>query len=381
MDLRSIYITNGVGIFLLLMLRYASRTKLLRHRAEDRIYTVMVLGVMLGCFTEAFSYTLDGRVFPGAILMNHAANTYLFSVNLLLPFCLLVYVDLVIYGDTGRIWQHYKPQIIVGLFMLSLNLVNFFFPVNYVITAQNVYERRPVSYAYYAVILYYCLTALIVTRKYERQNGARAFFNINMFLIPILIGAGLQFMFYGLSIAWLAAALGLVGLFMMQQNELAYVDSLVDTYNRQYLTHIVSAWTARSVDFSGAMLDIDHFKAINDVYGHSEGDYALKTVTDILKKARRNQEWVFRFAGDEFIVLKEAGFPEDLEAYMGEVKRLLEEYNRDEHAYRIELSYGICAFDGAGIDTFMKSMDERMYQMKAEHHRRSLENPRIEKSA
>ena len=74
---------------------------------------------------------------------------------------------------------------------------------------------------------------MFVTRRFEKENGARTFFNVKMFLLPILIGAGLQFAFYGLSLAWLSAALGLVGLYMMQQNEVAYLDALAGTYNRQ----------------------------------------------------------------------------------------------------------------------------------------------------
>ena len=47
MDMRSIYIANGVDIFILLMLQYTSRTKIQRSRPEDRIYSFMVIGVML----------------------------------------------------------------------------------------------------------------------------------------------------------------------------------------------------------------------------------------------------------------------------------------------------------------------------------------------
>ena len=278
MDLRSIFVANATGIFILVMLLYVSRTKILRHRTEDRLYSYMVIGVMLACFMEAFSYLLDGRVFPGSRLLNYAANTYLYSVNTLLPFIVLVYVDLGLYGDIRRIWKHYKPQVIVGCIMLSATIINFFIPICYFINDQNVYERRPFSYVYYIVILYFCLTSLVLTKHYERENGAKTFFSISMFLVPILVGAGLQFMFYGLSLAWLSAAIGLIGLFMMQQNEMAYIDSLSDTYNRQYLNHILSAWITRGYSVSGIMLGIDRFKYINDNFGHSEGDLALKTV-------------------------------------------------------------------------------------------------------
>lgn len=370
MDLSSIYVANGTGIFILLILLYASRDKTRRNNLEDKLHSFMVIGVMVACFMEAFSYTVDGKTFPGARFLNYVANTYLYSVNLLLPFCVLTYVDLGLYGDVKRIWQNYKPQIFIGAFMFLINIVNFFVPISYYITPENVYERRLLSYFYYVVILYYCITGLFVATRYEKENGARAFFNFRMFLLPVLLGAGLQFLFYGLSLAWLAAAVGLVGLFMMQQNEMAYQDSLTDTYNRQYLNHILSAWISRKRKFTGIMLDIDRFKYINDTFGHSEGDNALKTVAALLKQSRLDKEWVFRFAGDEFIILKLTDDPDGLMEYLVELNRQLTDYNREEHRYQLSLSFGMSAFDHGNIDSFMREMDEKMYEMKESHHHR-----------
>ena len=370
MDLRSIYVSNSIGVVILLILWYVSRTKISGRRLEDRIRFFMVFGVMLGCVMEMFSYTIDGKVFPGARLLNYIANTYLFTVNLLLPFSLLVYVDLGLYGDLSRIRKKYKPQITVCIVMLAATILNLFVPISYVITEQNTYVRRPFSYVYYFVILYYCISAIFLTRRYEKGNGAKTFFNVNLFLLPILIGAGLQFLFYGLSLAWLAASIGLMGLFMMQQNELAYLDALTDTYNRQYLNHILAAWIKRGNGIAGAMLDMDDFKRINDRFGHSEGDSALQAVADILKRSRVEHEWVFRFAGDEFIVLRMTRDPGDLTAYFDEVERRLAAYNSEGRPYKISLSYGTSYLDGADVDAFMKDMDEKMYAMKERHHAR-----------
>ena len=370
MDLRSIYIANGIGVILLLMLWYTSRARIVRRRTEDRIYAFLVFGVMIACFMEAFSYTIDGKLFPGARILNYIANIYLYSVNLLLPFSVLVYVDLGLYGDMKRIWKRYKPQIIIGIFMFSMTILNFFVPISYVITEQNVYERRPFSYVYYFVIFYYIISSFALTRRYEKENGAKTFFSIHMFLMPILIGAGLQFMFYGLSLAWLSAAVGLVGLYMMQQNEMSYVDALTDTYNRQYMNLIMTSWIRRGKRFSGAMLDMDDFKKINDVFGHTEGDNALKTVSDILKSAKKNNELIFRFAGDEFVVLKMSSSPhDDLSSYIKELNNQLELFNLGDHPYRLALSYGVSTFaDHGTIDSFMRELDSRMYEMKAQHH-------------
>lgn len=368
LDLRSIYIANGIGIFILLLLFYTSRTKIARNRTEDKIYTFMIFGVMMACFMEVASYTLDGKVFPGARILNYIANSYLYSVNLLLPFAVLVYVDLGLYGNIRRIWKHYKPQIFIGIAMYIATFINFFIPISYYITEDNVYERRPFSYVYYIVIFFYCFTAMFVTRRFEKENGARTFFNVKLFLFPILIGAGLQFAFYGLSLAWLSASLGLVGLYMMQQNDIAYLDALAGTYNRQYLNYILSAWITHERTFTGVMLDVDHFKYINDEFGHSEGDHALQTVADILKKSCGDHEWVFRFAGDEFIILKMSDSAGALAPYMEHVGSRLEEYNHGDHPYKLELSFGTSFFNQGSIDSFMKEMDENMYKMKEEHH-------------
>lgn len=373
MDLRSIFVTNGVGIFILLMLYYVSRTRILRRRTEDRLYSFMIFGVMLGSFMEALSYALDGRVFPGSIALNYLANTYLFSFNLILPFCVLMYTDLGLYGDMKRIWKEYKPQIAVGAVLLTATLVNLFYPFVYHISEDNVYTRRPFGYVYYAVILYYLITAIVVTKRYEKEHGARTFFNINMFLVPILVGAGLQFAFYGLSVAWLASAIGLTGLYMMQQNETAYIDPLLEMYNRRYLDYILSSWISRGYSFTGMMIDIDGFKSINDSFGHSEGDRALMHIADILKKSAAGNEIPFRFAGDEFIVLHRMADKQDLSGYIAKMEQNLEKFNagRAGDEYRLGISYGISTFHPGedSVDTFMKELDDRMYEMKAEHHK------------
>ncbi len=368
MDLRSIYISNGTGIFVLLMLFYVSRTKILGNRVEDKVFTTMLVGIMVACCMEALSYTIDGKNFVGARLVNYVANTYLYTANLLMTFSVVVYVDLSLYGDTSRIVRCYKPQIVIGIGMLSMNIVNFFVPVTFIITESNVYGRLPFGYVCYFVILYYCLTALMLTRRYEKENGAKAFLSIGMFLVPIFMGAGLQSMFYGLSLAWLSAAVGLTGLFMMQQNELAYIDSLANVYNRQYLNHILSAWVNRGNGFVGVMVDVDRFKSINDTFGHSEGDAALKVVSDVLKRARMDNEWVFRFAGDEFVVLRMTEDRDGLVPYLDHVEKILAGENNGDRSYQISLSYGMAYCDNGDIDEFMRVMDKNMYVMKESHH-------------
>lgn len=367
MNLRSVIIPNAVSVALLVILLFVARFKIVRDRTAGKVFSFIVYGVMLGSVVEALSYVLDGNLFPGARILNYAGNTILYTANMLLPFLLLVYVDLSLYGKMDRIKKRYKVQIIIGAIMVLVNLINYFVPVTYTITAANVYERRPFSYAYYVVIVYYFISIFALLRRFKKENGARIFINFWMFLVPVIIGTGLQFLFYGLSLAWLSSAIGLVGLFMMQQNEMAFIDPLVGIYNRQYLDHNLSAWISRGRTFVGVMMDLDKFKSINDTFGHSEGDKALKQLTEILRGAATDGERLFRFAGDEFIVLKLSDGVDGLDDFMQRVRKSIAAFNAQRRPYMFSISYGTAFFDGGDADLFLKKLDERMYQMKESH--------------
>ena len=83
---------------------------------------------------------------------------------------------------------------------------------------------------------------------------------------------------------------------------------------------------------------------------------------------------MFRFAGDEFIVLKLTSDPDGLRGYMDEVNTRLQAYNQADRPYPIALSYGMGFFDSGSIDTFMKNLDEKMYAMKTRHHQEDDSN-------
>lgn len=82
----------------------------------------------------------------------------------------------------------------------------------------------------------------------------------------------------------------------------AYIDKLTGVYNRNYLQEF-----GNFINLNGyilATLDIDHFKAVNDSYGHLFGDKVLKEISSIISISTRNKEdIVIRYGGEEFIIL------------------------------------------------------------------------------
>lgn len=87
--------------------------------------------------------------------------------------------------------------------------------------------------------------------------------------------------------------------FLLRQK--AFTDNLTGIYNRNYLESIKPLINPKN--YTVVMADIDHFKQINDTYGHDKGDYVLKKFARILTENLRKNDLVFRFGGEEFLIL------------------------------------------------------------------------------
>jgi len=84
-------------------------------------------------------------------------------------------------------------------------------------------------------------------------------------------------------------------------------DPLTGSFNRRYLEVVGDKEIAQSLRFGRSfavlMLDVDHFKRFNDVHGHAAGDLVLVTLSDYLRRHIRDGDWLFRYGGEEFVLL------------------------------------------------------------------------------
>ena len=88
--------------------------------------------------------------------------------------------------------------------------------------------------------------------------------------------------------------------------QLSEEDELTQTYNRRELYNVLNRLKGKyqksGTVFSVIMLDIDHFKQVNDKYGHVTGDKVLKEMAKYIRNNKRDQDTVFRYGGEEFII-------------------------------------------------------------------------------
>jgi len=157
-------------------------------------------------------------------------------------------------------------------------------------------------------------------------------------------------------------------------SRLVYQDDLTKTFNRRYFYKYLQEevpWTSRDgVSLCLLMIDLDHFKKINDRFGHLEGDNALIHVAKLFQREIADDGFVVRYAGDEFTVLLPGRTKEDGRALGERILQLLsEEELRIESAsvsMKLALSIGVSAFpeDATDPTSFIEEADRALYASK-----------------
>ena len=154
-------------------------------------------------------------------------------------------------------------------------------------------------------------------------------------------------------------------------------DSLTSIYNRRYLEQRLSEEVDRAARYqaplSVMMLDIDHFKSINDTWGHQAGDKILSEFRELIKSSVRVSDIVARYGGEEFLILAPST---DAEAAYNLAERIRE--NTEKHNFEINgsdlekrsvsvtVSAGVAQLAAHGItgDQLVKFADEALYRAK-----------------
>jgi two-component system cell cycle response regulator len=163
---------------------------------------------------------------------------------------------------------------------------------------------------------------------------------------------------------------------MVQKLEtMATTDGLTGLFNKRAMLDAAAQKVAASARFDRKlavlMTDIDHFKKVNDTYGHDVGDVVIRGLADILKRQKRTTDIVARFGGEEFVVLCEQT---DEKGAMLLAERIREELGKTSFrttsktgaALSVTCSIGVAIFPEAGRDweALFKAADEALYVSK-----------------
>lgn len=154
--------------------------------------------------------------------------------------------------------------------------------------------------------------------------------------------------------------------------DLATSDGLTGLLNKRALIEVAEQKLRSSQRFSKPLsvivADIDHFKRVNDEYGHDIGDVVIRGFADVLKRTKRETDSVARFGGEEFVVLCEETDATGARLLAERVRQELESavFHTPKGALQVTCSLGVATFPAAGHDWngLFKATDEALYVSK-----------------
>ncbi|MGJ7517439.1 diguanylate cyclase [Pseudomonas baetica] len=157
-----------------------------------------------------------------------------------------------------------------------------------------------------------------------------------------------------------------------EQRQKALIDPLTGLPNRaawsERLDHEIGQWQQHGNTLMLAMLDLDHFKRINDNYGHLAGDKVLKIIATVLRKRLRGTDFIARFGGEEFVLLLPSTVPAAGMKLLEQLRAAIEAcpFHFKSEPVTITISMGLTAFKpGEHSDLVLKRADQALYRAKS----------------
>lgn len=368
---------NLIGITLLLTMLVIdhrnhgiTRSEGHSHFIRMLVYNACILAADIGI------YLLRGTSSLGLSILNHILCSSFFFLHTWFSYEWIRYVIIQLYP---RYQLNSKQHV---LLLLPALISTFFVALTpltgwiYTLTENNVYHRGPlILVTFFCSLAYLVESSVIICREYWNPKASRRpeeYLWLLFIPIPMLVGNIIQMKLYGLSIVWIASAISLLIMFANMQNDQLSRDALTGVYNRRQ-TDVQLRWETERLSGSDdllmvAMLDVDHFKSINDTYGHLRGDEALVTVASTLVANCRRTDFIGRFGGDEFLLIGHVKNQENANTIFQRLKQALDSKNATcEYPYNLSLSIGyiLCGSkDEVNADMILDEADKKMYEVK-----------------
>lgn len=158
---------------------------------------------------------------------------------------------------------------------------------------------------------------------------------------------------------------------LTENREKLLYDSLTGVHSRlaydEQIEQEIARWKRYGSSFSYAILDIDHFKKINDKYGHSAGDKALKIIAKMMKQEIRKSDFIFRIGGEEFVLLLTNTDVSKAEILVEKLRKAVNasDFHFNQERVTLSLSAGLTETrDEDDVESIYERADSALYRAK-----------------
>lgn len=339
----SAYLVPGAGLVLLMVLIAVNP---LFNKRETTYFMVAAIVNMLLIVATSVDYLCAGQPDELFVLLRRATSFLNFGLSPFIPLSLL------------RVFERKKARWYVFL-PLAVNLVlsftSMFNGAVFYITEENTYSRGSLFFVPLTVSLLYMVLLIVQPEKKMSMQGKRLERLLLWGVIVLLLGSVVlemsfrfHFMNYGCS------ALSLIMYYLLLNIQGFTVDPLTGAFNRIAYNRALDSIKG-SAGCVIALVDINGFKAVNDNFGHDEGDRFLVRFTLELGDRMRTVARLYRIGGDEFVLLSKKCPPEEFGSRMEKVRGELLKQG-------MSFAYGVVGYGPMDdMETTLKQADSLMY--------------------
>jgi diguanylate cyclase (GGDEF)-like protein len=376
-----IYINPAAGSILIIVLIFIDYIrKYNTDTFQRKIFLTILSAAFFAVASDFVSHIMEGWAGGSQVLRFAIVTVFLNSQNITY-YTILVFIDYFAHGDTARTRKVITAAAAFLLIFFISTILNIPWKFYFSIAAGNYYSKGPL-YPLRLAISYLPILIITVYIIAEIKNFKKSqVYLLILFAFLTGVGAALDIILKTGSLIWscFTAALLYLYFFIMQMD--AKIDSLTGIGNRAYFNEFINKLARHNARrgsgqdpdkyWAVAMIDLDHFKKINDTLGHLEGDNALRDMAAIIKNSIRRGDFAARYGGDEFIIGVKA--ESDVEKILGRVNEAMNAQNeKNLRPYKIHMSYGYDIFtadSGRSTRDFLVHIDRLMYKNKAERRR------------
>lgn len=375
-NLTEIYVANGTGMFLLLFLLFVRVKSPKKKQLSTNLFLLMVLATFVATLSELIAFVFDGK--PGKVntVILWVSNFFTLTGAPIVSYIWCLFVEYKLHRNIKRLKARAHILAIPVVLAVALCLTDCFFKTNLVfrITEDNIYERGAFIAISFGILVLYFLTSVLNYFLTNASSSERQFFPIGSFLLPCFLGMIVQALAYGIAVGWLGVAIAFVFVYIQLQTRTAYVDELSGLFNRRYMEQYVNGFMPRdkSLSLYGIMIDVNGFKRINDTWGHSMGDDAIITLSNILAESAEAKDAVTRFAGDEFIILSTGKDDSCINDLFDRINKRVDAFNSatpKPYKFSLSMGYGKYRPGEETLDEFLKEIDDAMYVAKEKFYK------------
>jgi diguanylate cyclase (GGDEF)-like protein len=370
---------NIFSILFASMLAISSRSRDERPFLDYRLFMLMLFASIFELAADTVMWLAEGSGTPcgRALLMGFCVLYYL--GHPVAPMCYAAYAMHQVTGDArglrAKLPLFAIPAAVSALLSLASPITGWFFYLD----PSGFYHRGPLFLVFVSASYGYFIFSLILVIARRKAIDARTLMGLVVFPVLPSIAGLLQIRNYGLVLVWPSVVLSLLVIYVNIQQSRLSSDYLTGAFNRRRLDEYLEARVREireapvnkgrgaAKGFAGLLADVDDFKAINDNFGHATGDEALVETVRLLRASLRSEDFLARYAGDEFVVILPLPSEAELARVVERVRARFAEFSPPGARYRLSLSLGYAVFDPAideNADKYIERLDILMYREK-----------------